>query len=86
MKNAKKKTSPLKLFIVQNLVCKVSFLHIEQIRRRIKTVTILIWRCLFFGITVFFKFSKNGRKPTQKAPNTKFIMVKVKIPNRISQK
>ena len=72
MKNAKKKTSPLKSFVVQNLVCKVSFLHIEQIRRRIKTVTILIWRCLFFLTSQFFsKFSKNGRKPTQKAPKHK---------------
>ena len=71
MKNAKKNTSPLKLLIVQNLVCKVSFLHIEQIRRRIKTVTILIWRCLFLTSQFFSKFSKNGRKLTQKAPKHK---------------
>ena len=67
----KKKTSPVKLLIVQNLVCKVCFLHIEEIRRRIKTVTILIWRCLFLTSQFFSKFSKNGRKPTQKAPKHK---------------
>ena len=70
MKNAKKKTSPLKLLIVQNLVCKVSFLHIEQIRRRIKTVTILIWRCLFFNITVFFKILKKWQKTNTKSTKT----------------
>ena len=78
MKNAKKKTSPLKSFVVQNLVCKVSFLHIEQIRRRIKTVTILIWRCLFLTSQFFSKFSKNGRKPTQKAPKHKIYYGKGK--------
>ena len=71
MKNAKKKTSPLKLLIVQNLVCEVSFLHTEQTRRRIKTVTISIWRCLFLTSQFFSKFSINDRKRTQKAPKHK---------------
>ena len=78
MKNAKKKTSPLKLFVVQNLVCKVSFLHIEQIRRRIKTVTILIWRCLFFGITVFFKILEKWQKTNTKSTKHKIYYGKGK--------
>ena len=54
--------------MIRNLVCKVSFLHTEQIYRRIETVPFSIWKCLFFVITVFFsRFSKNAQKPTQAA-------------------
>ena len=52
---------------MQNLVCKVSFLYIEQMHRRIKTVPFLIWRCLFLTSHFFSKFWKTGQKPTQTA-------------------
>ena len=88
MKNVKKKRHlPQKPFIIQNLLCKVSFLYTEQIHRRIKTVPFLIWRCLFFLTSQFFsKFSRNGRKPTQTATKHKIYHGKGKFPNRISQK
>ena len=88
MKNVKKRHLPQKSFIIQNLLCKVSFLHIEQIHLRIKTVPLLIWRCLFFFLTpqFFSKFSRNGRKPTQTATKHKIYHGKGKFPNRISQK
>ena len=52
---------------MQNLVCKVSFLYIKQIHRRIKTISFLIRRCLFLTFQFFSEFSKNDQKPTQTA-------------------
>ena len=84
MKNIKKDIFPKNHSSYKILCKKFLFSYIQQIHRRIKTIPFLTRRCPFFNTTGFFQDSqKTAENQHKQQQNTKIMMVRVKMPNRI---